>query len=159
MNLFSSLAGGLAGALAVTVLHQILKKYDSDAPRMDLLAMEAISKGLKMADQPIPKKKDLYKYSMAGDIFSNTLYFGLASSGKANKAISKGVFAGLSAGIGAILAPKPLGLNEKYSNKTAKTQFMSVAYYLIGGAVTGVVSKLVDKQFAARGLNGTIKHF
>lgn len=159
MNLVSSLAGGLAGALAVTALHQIFKKYDSDAPRMDLLAMEAISKGLKMADQPVPSKKDLYKYSMAGDIFSNALYFGFASAGKSNKAISKGVIAGLSAGIGAVLAPEPLGLNKKHSNKTAKTQFMSVAYYLIGGAITGIVGKLVDKQFESRGLNRKIKHF
>ena len=150
MNLIASVAGGLAGALAVTVLHQIIKKYDSDAPRLDLLAMEAISKGYKMADQPVPSKSTLYEYSLVGDIASNALYFGLASAGKSNKAISKGVLAGLSAGLGAVFAPEQLGLSKKYSNKTTKTQLMSVAYYLIGGIVTGLVGKMVDKQIASR---------
>jgi hypothetical protein len=52
MKLVSSLEGGLLGAFALSVVHQVLKKYNPDAPRMDELGMEALSKTLGFANLP-----------------------------------------------------------------------------------------------------------
>ncbi|HXI01347.1 MAG TPA: hypothetical protein VNI52_13850 [Sphingobacteriaceae bacterium] len=146
MNIIPSVVGGLAGAVAVTLLNEIVKKYDPDAPRLDLLGMSAVTKGFKKADEKVPAKKDQYKYSLVADLVSNTIFFAMAGKGSARKALTKGSLLGLTAGLGAIFAPEPLGLDAKQTNRTKKTQFMTVAYYLIGGLVAGAVGKMLTKE-------------
>jgi hypothetical protein len=53
---------------------------------------------------------------------------------------------GLTAGLGAVLLPKPMGLNPKHSNRTVETQIMTVSLYVIGGIVAAGVMKLLDKK-------------
>jgi hypothetical protein len=146
MNILSSVAGGLAGAVAVTLLNEIVKRYDPEAPRLDLLGMNAVSKGFSHVNQPVPSKKEQYAYSLAADLISNTLFFAMAGKGSTRKALTKGSLLGLTAGLGAIFAPEPMGLNERQTNKTTKTQYMTVAYYLVGGLVAGAVSKMLTKK-------------
>jgi hypothetical protein len=151
MKALSSITGGLAGAIAVTLLHEIIKRYDPDAPRMDHLAMDAMSKGFKKADEPVPGKKDLYKYSLVGDMISNTMFFSMAGGkGGIKKALSKGLILGLTGGFGAVFAPKQLGLKTEGTNKTHKTQVFAVAYYLVGGLVAAAVAKMIDKKIAQK---------
>lgn len=146
MNILSSVAGGLAGALAVTLLNEVLKKYDPQAPRLDRLGMNALSQGLKKADQPIPDHDKLYKYSLLGDLLTNTLYFSFAGKGSQRKSLFRGGLLGISSGMGAVFAPRHLELDDEHTNKTAKTQLMTVGYYLLGGMVAGAVGKLVEKK-------------
>lgn len=146
MKILSSLAGGLAGAIAVTLLNEVLKKIDSEAPRMDRMGMEAISKGYQAMDEPLPTKEKLYYYSLLGDIISNTLYFSFTGKGSSRKSLLRGGLLGLSSGMGAVFTPQHVGLNEHHTNKSSKTQAMTVAYYLIGGLVAGAVSKLIEKK-------------
>jgi hypothetical protein len=148
MNILSSLAGGLAGAVAVTLLNEALKRIDTDAPRMDKMGMEAVSKGFRAMDRPVPRPEKLYKYSLLGDLISNTLYFSFTGKGSSRKSLFRGGLLGLSSGMGAVFTPGHLGLNEGHSNRTTKTQFMTVAYYLVGGLVAGAVSKLIEKKSA-----------
>lgn len=146
MKLLSAVAGGFAGACAVTLIHQVLKRYDPDAPRMDLMAMDAITKSFIKLGKPAPKKEIVYNYSMAGDLVANTLFFSLAPNRSIKRAITRGALLGVSAGLGAVYAPKPLGLNEKHSNKKTKTQIMSLGYYLLGGLVASVVASMIEKK-------------
>jgi hypothetical protein len=46
MKKSAALAGGLAGTVTVASIHEALKRITPDAPRMDLLDMELIRKGL-----------------------------------------------------------------------------------------------------------------
>src|SRR3990170_3333107 len=121
MKLLSAIGGGIAGACALTMIHQILKSIDPDAPRMDLLGMEAISIGLKKADYDIPSRENLYRTTMAGDLISNSLYYTLVGAGRKKKALYRGAALGLAAGIGGVLLPKPLGLHSEFSSRTPKT--------------------------------------
>ncbi len=147
MKVLSSLAGGLAGAIAVTLLHEIIKQYDPDAPRMDHLAMDALATGLEKTDQKVPDKKALYKYSLVGDLLSNAMFFSMAGGkGGVKKALSKGLILGITGGFGSVIAPKQLGLKSKPTNKTHKTQIMTVGYYLVGGLIAAAVAKLIDKS-------------
>lgn len=150
MKLLSAVAGGFAGACAVTLIHQVLKRYDPEAPRMDLMAMDAITKSFIKLGKSAPKKEAVYNYSLAGDLVANTLFFSLAPNRSIKKAITRSALLGVSAGLGAIYAPiyapKPLGLKEKHSNKTTKTQLMSLGYYLLGGLVASVVGRMIEKK-------------
>ncbi len=56
MKVSAGLAGGLAGTLTVAAIHEALKRVTPDAPRMDLLDMELIRKGLKSMNKKVPAK-------------------------------------------------------------------------------------------------------
>jgi|SRR5215217_6718231 len=141
----SAIIGGLAGAAALTILHESLKKVDSKAPRMDLLGMMALSKLIRSIGKNPPDARKLYVYTLAGDLLSNALYYSLAGAGKEKSLLQKGAALGLAAGLGALLLPKPLHLNEAYSNRTSRTQVMTVAYYLIGSLVASALMKRLRK--------------
>lgn len=146
MKLISSIGGGLAGACALTLLHEIVKRLDSEAPRMDLMGMQAVKKGIKKADQPIPDDQHLYQIAMVGDIISNTIYYSLGVAGKRKYIWPKGALAGAAAGLGAIFLPKSLGLNPAYSSRTLKTKAFTTGLYLIGGLVASAVAKKLEND-------------
>lgn len=147
MKISSAIGGGFAGAIVLTMLHETARRVIKDAPRMDLLGMEAIEKTLDKVDADVPNEEDLFKITMAGDVFSNSLYYTLAGVGDEKRAIMQGTLLGLAAGIGAVYLPKPLGLNPAPSNRTIETKLMTVALYTIGGLVAGITGKLLENGF------------
>jgi hypothetical protein len=44
MRLINSLIGGFAGAIALNILHETVKRYYDKAPRVDLVGEEALEK-------------------------------------------------------------------------------------------------------------------
>lgn len=141
-----ALAGGLAGALILTGVHQLVRQFDKEAPRMDLMGEEAIRKSLKPAGIEPPKGDQLYYTTMAGDIVANTLYYSLVGLGRNKSTWARGIWLGLAAGIGGVLLPKPLGLNPVYSNKTNRTRLLTVGYYLLGGLASAAVNSCYRKK-------------
>jgi len=136
----SSALGGLAGAAALTLIHETVKKFDPKAPRMDLLGMMALSKIIRGVGGHTPAEKKVYAYTLAGDLLSNAVYYSLAGIGRKG-ILQKGAALGIAAGLGALLLPKPLHLNAGYSNRTPRTQAMTVAYYVIGSLVAAALMK------------------
>ena len=74
MKAIYALEGGVAGAAALTLLHETIKKTVPNAPRMDLLAMNALSKGLKIVGARTPNERKLYGLSLTGDLLSNSIF-------------------------------------------------------------------------------------
>jgi hypothetical protein len=146
MKLISSIGGGLAGACALTLLHEIVKRMDSDAPRMDLMGMQAVKKGIRKTDQQMPDDKNVYQIAMVGDLITNTIYYGLGVAGKRKYIWPKGALMGLTAGLGAVFLPKSLGLNPAYSSRTLKTKAFTTGLYLIGGLVASAVAKKIENK-------------
>ncbi len=140
------LAGGLAGAATVTLLHESIRRVVPQAPRMDRLGMQAISKGLKKAGIKVPEEKALFTVAMAGDLVSNALYYSAAGIGSEKNIWLRGSLLGLAAGVGAVLLPEPLGLNKRHSNKTVATQVMTIGLYVTGALVTTAVIKLLNRK-------------
>jgi hypothetical protein len=130
---------GLAGALAVTAVHETVRRFYPDAPRMDILGMRAITKGLRYAGETPPNDDKLHTWALVGDIISNGLYYSLTGGGK--KAWWRGSILGTAAGIGGVVLPGPMGLGAAPSNRTRQTQALTVGYYLLGGIVAGGVAK------------------
>lgn len=146
MKLSSAVGGGIAGAVALTLIHETVRRISANAPRMDLLGMQAIAKSLHGVNADVPQEDNLFKITMAGDVLSNSIYYSLAGFGDKQKAMLRGTLLGLAAGIGAIYLPKPLGLNEAPSNRTVQTKLMTVVFYLMGGAVAGITGRLLENK-------------
>ncbi len=148
-SLIRSLTAGLAGALALTAIHETVRRLrPEDAPRMDLLGMRALARGFRAADAQVPANPELHRLTLVADVVSNALYFALVGTGKA--APRRGLLLGVAAGAGGVLLPGPLGLGEAPSNRTPQTQAMTVAWYTIGGLVAGVAGRLLRKRKARR---------
>jgi len=143
MKLLASLAGGLAGAVTITLLHEIIRKIDPSAPRMDLVGKAVTEKLMHKAGQH-PGKKQLYASSVAGSIMANTLYYSLAGLG--HKPLSVGSMLGLTAGAGAVALPAKLGLNGAHSNGSMKRKWITMALYLTGGLVAAAVTRRIEKR-------------
>ena len=144
MKASAALAGGLAGTLTVASLHEALKRVTHDAPRMDLLNIELIRKGLKSMNKEVPKKDELERWAVGGELLCDTAYYGLAGMGGKKGVWLRGALLGLVAGVTAVVLPKPLGLSEEPSNKTSATQLMTIGLYLMGGLATSAITELVD---------------
>lgn len=139
-----NLLGGIAGAIALNLVHQLAKKVDKDAPQVDKIGEEALSKTIKSAGFTPPKGQKLFLSTLAGDLVSNSIYYSLIGKGKKGSTLLRGIVFGAVAGIGALTAPKPLGLNDQPVNKTPKTKLLTVAWYVLGGVVTAFTVKLAN---------------
>jgi hypothetical protein len=144
-KLISSLIGGTAGAVALNILHQVVKQFDHDAPRVDLVGEEALSKGLKKVGIDLPSGNTLFTATLAADLLSNAGYFALAGLVKRKQLAIAGAALGLTAGIGALVLTKPIGLSDAPITKTNKTKVMTVAWYTFGGLLAGCVIKALKK--------------
>ena len=144
MKVSAGLAGGLAGTLTVAATHEALKRVTPNAPRMDVLDMDLIRKGLKSMNKEVPGEDELQRWAVGGELFCDTAYYGLAAAGGKKGVWLRGALLGLVAGVTAVILPKPLGLPEEPSNKTLGTQLMTVGLYLMGGLVAAAITQLVD---------------
>lgn len=146
MKATTVLAGGLAGATAVTLIHESIKQVVPQAPRMDRLGMEAISKGLRKAGKRVPKQDALFTAALAGDIVSNAIYYSLAGIGNEKNIWLRSTLLGLTAGIGAVVLPQPLGLSRRHSNRTFATKAMTIGLYVAGSLITTAVIKVLNRK-------------
>jgi hypothetical protein len=141
MKIIKSLAGGLAGAVALNILHETFKRFDHEAPRVDLVGEEAITKGMEAVNLKPLTGNALYVATLAGDLISNALYYSLIGAGKKKYLVVRGLTYGAAAGIGALTLTRPMGLSDAPVTCTDKTKILTVAWYTIGGLVAGAVIK------------------
>ena len=70
--LIVALAGGAAGAAALTAVHEAARRALRDAPRMDVLGERAIAAGLRAAGAEPPPEPRLHSAALVGDLVSNS---------------------------------------------------------------------------------------
>ena len=146
MKIVKALESGFVGACTLTLIHEVIRRKVPEAPRMDLLGMNALSKVLRKFSARVPDRKSLFGWTLVGDIIGNTLYYSLAGAGSKKTSIAKGTMLGLTAGLGAVMLPKKMGLNDAPSNRTTQTKVMTVAWYVIGGIVSAAVYKMLENK-------------
>jgi hypothetical protein len=139
MKLTQSLLAGLAGAVALNIIHEVVRKFDKDAPQVQLIGEEGLSKSLKKMGITPPKGNKLYAATLASDLVSNALYFSKIGTGNKKNLLFRGLTHGALAGFGALTLTKPLGLSDAPVTKTSKTKVLTVAWYTLGGIVTAMV--------------------
>jgi hypothetical protein len=128
-----ALGGGLLGACAITLIHESVKKIVPQAPRMDLLGMEAIARAFTDSGKVPPAPKKLYRMALAGDLMSNALYYSIAGIGTSQYVWARGAALGIAAGLGALLVPQRMGLLATPSHRSKASQSMTFGLYLAGG--------------------------
>lgn len=146
MSLFKALASGFVGACAVTLINETARQFIKDAPRLDILGKRAIAYPMMEADAEPPPNRDLYWYTLGGDLAMNSLYYSLIGLGNEKNALRNGAMLGLLAGVGAVALPKPLGLGEEMTARTKNTEKMTVAWYLAGGLAAAAVFQALSKN-------------
>lgn len=143
MKLIKFIATGLAGSTALTGLHQAFKN-SFNTPRVDLLGKQAVEKMLGSKAAKYSNVK-LYWSTLAGDIISNSLCYGIIA--KAKNPVLTGTLVGTLYGTGTLLLPDVLGLNKGYVRSSGKKASMTVCYYAFGGLVAGIIATLMkDKK-------------
>lgn len=144
-NLSSSLIGGIAGAVALNIIHQTVKQIDNNAPHIDLIGEEALSKGLSKAGIRPPVGDSLFAATLVADLISNAAYYSLIGAARQKRLPYVGAATGLGAGLGALLLTKPLGLDDSPITRTPKTKLLTVAWYALGGIIAGKVIQALRK--------------
>lgn len=142
-----NLFGGLIGAVTLNVLHELYRRIDPLAPRIDLVGEEALTKTVEATGHSAPKGKKLYLATLVGDIVSNSIYYAVIGQSRYQNLLLRGAALGLAAGVGALKLSEPIGLDDTPISKSTRTKVLTVAWYLAGGLVTALVlKKMRDKQ-------------
>lgn len=138
-----SMMAGVAGAGALTLVHQAARLVTPHAPRMDVLGMRALRGAYRQLGVGPRSDRALEREALAGDMVANSAYYSLIGMGGRESVWMRGLGLGLAAGLGAILLPKPLGLGDPPNAHQSSTQVMTMAWYVLGGMVAAAA-------FAAR---------
>jgi hypothetical protein len=139
-----ALTAGAVGAVAVTLANEIGKRKFSDAPRLDLLGRRAVAKlwNRRAVARFVPgKRKKIARTALVGDLVSNAFYYALVSPGRPARPVSRGLWMGVLAGIGAVVLAPKLGLGHRPSDATVETAALTVAWYAIGGIAAGMAAR------------------
>lgn len=152
MNTFlKSVVSGLAGAAALNLWHETIRRVVPEAPRADILGERSLQKIMRAVGKtPSADEEDLYGPTMVADLLSNTAYYSLIGTARPEHAYPVGAALGLAAGVGALVLPGPWGLGKAPTNRTTATQVMTVGWYLLGGLVTAAVyTRLAERPVAS----------
>ena len=131
-------SAGVTGAVVLTVMHETIRQFVPDAPRMDVLGERALVKIFHLIRRPLPPKAERDRITLYGDVASNALIYSFVGSGKSAR--RRGIMIGLLAGFGALYLPEPLGLGKAPHSESQRNRKLTIAYYLIGGLVAGMVA-------------------
>jgi hypothetical protein len=146
MRTMNALIGGLVGSVTTTWLHQYLRTKYTDAPRMDKLGEETLNETITRTGHEPLRGDTLHITTLTGDLLGNAAYYALAGAGSRKTTVEKGLLLGLAAGAGAVFIPQvSRSMDETYSNKTTRTQLLTLAIYLAGGLAAGVVISCANK--------------
>ncbi|OYU81768.1 MAG: hypothetical protein CFE23_02470 [Flavobacterium sp. BFFFF1] len=139
MGTIKNTLAGLAGAVALNVLHESLKHLHN-TPRIDLLGEEALQEGLEqMGIDKIKDKDTLYGATLGGDILSNAAYYSLIGAGQPEHYWARAITLGVVAGVGAVVLPEKMGLHDQPVARNNTVKALTVGYYVVGALVTAAV--------------------
>jgi hypothetical protein len=145
MKIAENILGGLAGAAVLNIVHQAIAYFDKDAPRMDIIGEEAVTRAFQNADAKPPMGNTLTGLTLAGDLGANTGYYAMIGGANDKDLLLRGAGYGLLAGIGALSLPSPMGLNDEPVTRTTKTKILTVGLYLLGGLATALTIKAIRR--------------
>ena len=139
-----SITSGTAGAVVLTLLHEVARRRIPSAPRMDLMGMRAIRRMAPNLREPQMSSRDLHNLALAGDIVSNSLYYAAIPARSRRATWMRATALGAAAGLGALLVPEPIGLGPPPHSHLRSNQLMTVAWYLAGAFATAATASALD---------------
>src|SRR4051794_23113328 len=140
---------GLAGAAALTAVHQMARRVTDDAPRMDVLGERAIARSIAAAGGAPPAGPALHRWALAGDLLCNSAYYSLIACGRRARVWERAALLGIAAGVGALVLPRRLGLGAAPRSDRPAHQAMTVAWDLAGALTAAAVGRSRQQHAAA----------
>lgn len=131
--MYKKILAGLGGAIALNLLHEIVRNNFDNVPEVNKVGEEALNKSLETVDMKITDKDQLYAATLAGDIISNGIYYAATATSGFN------LVSGAAAGVGAVMLPEKMGLDDSPVAGTTQKKLMTVGYYLFGAVVTKLI--------------------
>lgn len=128
-----TIASGVVGAAAVTLLNEAGRRLIPHAPRVEVLGERALSRGLKAVDLTPPKGRALFRWTLAGDLLGNSLYYSLVGVPPFGGSLLRGGLLGAAAGAGAVFLPRRIGLGRQPKERAPLTPLLTVAWYTLAG--------------------------
>ena len=129
----SSFVSGAIGAGVLTLIHQGARRRLPRAPRMDVLGMRAVDRVTEWMGARVLPRPQLQRAALAGDLIANSLYYSMVPGRTASNTWRRGLMLGAMAGVGALSLPERLGLGTPPDSDSRSNQFMTVAWYVLGG--------------------------
>ena len=143
MKIAENILGGFAGSVVLNIAHQAIARFDKDAPRIDVIGEEAVSRVFQNADAEPPTGNTLTGLTLTSDLGANTGYYAMIGGANNQDLLLRGAGYGLLAGIGALSLPAPMGLNDEPVTRTTKTKILTVGLYILGGLATALTIKAI----------------
>jgi hypothetical protein len=112
---------------------------------MDVIGERALSRSVEALGQRSPRGRRLFRATLAGELLSNTLYYGLVGAAGGSRVLRTGVLLGFAAGLGAVLLPPRLGLGHPPGEKAPLTPLLTLAWYTAGGLAAATAIRLLDR--------------
>ena len=135
-----SLTSGVIGAGVLTLIHQGARRRLPRAPRMDVVGMRAVDRVTELMGARVLPRPQLYRTALAGDLIANSLYYSMVPGRTAGDTWRRGLMLGAMAGIGALSLPERIGLGKPPDSGSRSNQFMTVAWYVLGGLATAAAA-------------------
>jgi hypothetical protein len=142
-----ALVGGIVGAVVLTAVHQGARLVAERPPRMDRVGMRAIARGLHALGAQPPTGRTLYGLTLGGDLLSNAAYYAAAALA-GRHAVGAGAALGVAAGIGALVLPRRMGLDDPPGSEALDNQLMTIAWYTLGGLAAGAAMTALARRGA-----------
>ena len=131
--MYKKILAGLGGAIALNIVHEIIRKNFDNVPEVNKVGEEALNKALGKVDRKITDKDELYAATLAGDVISNGFYYAATATSGFN------IVSGVAAGLGAVILPQKMGLDDAPVAETSQKKIMTIGYYLFGAVVTKLI--------------------
>jgi hypothetical protein len=135
-----SLTSGAAGAVALTLLHELARRRIPYAPRMDVVAMRGLVRMLPAVRERRLRSRDLHRVALIGDLVSNSLYYAAVAARTPKATWTRAAALGVAAGAGALLLPQPMGLGAPPNSHIRRNQAMTMAWYVAGAFIAAAVA-------------------
>ena len=131
--MYKKILAGLGGAIALNLVHEVIRKNFDNVPEVNKVGEEALNKALETIDLKISDQDQLYAATLAGDVISNGIYYATTATSGFN------IASGLAAGIVAVMLPQKMGLDDSPVAENNQKKIMTVGYYLFGAIVTKLI--------------------
>ena len=137
--MIKKLIAGFGGAIALNILHELMRKSFLNVPHVNEVGQEALEKTLAKVDVRLEDDETAYLATLAGDIISNGLYYAFTATDQT-------LLSGSLAGTGAVYLPKHMGLNDAPVASTSQKKMLTVGYYLFGAIATRIIYDQINNK-------------
>jgi hypothetical protein len=135
----AALAGGIAGALIIKGIHELVKKLDQDVPHFDHFDLNATQKNNFFGGEGESAK--LFSGGLTGDLLNNAIHNSVTGLSDKDADLKSGIL-GIASGLGAVYLPEMLGINKEHKGHSDKKHHVLASIYNLAGVF--IASKVVE---------------